>query len=150
MEDTFKIRKVEIGDLDQVAVLFDEYRMFYGKETDLHAAKQFLSDRIVNNDSELFVAVVNDTLLAGFIQLYPIFSSTRMKRLWLLNDLYVNPTYRGKHISVLLIDKAKELSEKTNSAGLILETAKSNEIGNRLYPKTGFVLDEEHNYYYYY
>ena len=111
------------------------------------AAKIFLEDRLKNKDSELFVAVTNDLVLAGFVHLYPIFSSTRMCRLWLLNDLFVHPNFRGKRISVLLIEKAKELSVQTNSAGLILETAKSNEIGNSLYLKTGFVLDEEHNYY---
>jgi ribosomal protein S18 acetylase RimI-like enzyme len=29
----------------------------------------------------------------------------------------------------------------------MLETAKSNIEGNRLYPKVGFELDEDHNYY---
>jgi hypothetical protein len=28
-----------------------------------------------------------------------------------------------------------------------LETAKSNTIGNNLYPRTSFFLDEDHNYY---
>ena len=147
MIETMEIRKATINDLEQLSKLFDAYRVFYKKESDIDAAKIFLEDRLKNKDSELFVAVTNDLVFAGFVQLYPIFSSTRMRRLWLLNDLYVRPNYRGKRISVLLIDKAKELSVQTNSAGLILETAKSNEIGNSLYLKTGFVLDEEHNYY---
>jgi ribosomal protein S18 acetylase RimI-like enzyme len=70
-----------------------------------------------------------------------------MKRLWLLNDLFVNKNYRGKAISVLLIDASKKLCEESNACGLVLETAKSNEVGNKLYLKTGFLLDEEHNYY---
>ena len=86
--------------------------------------------------------------MAGFVQLYPLFSSTRMKRLWLLNDLYVNPGYRGQNISVQLINRAKELVNETSACGLMLETAKSNEIGNKLYPRTDFILDEEHYYYF--
>ncbi|MGN6648324.1 MAG: GNAT family N-acetyltransferase [Cytophaga sp.] len=70
-----------------------------------------------------------------------------MKRLWLLNDLYVQPVYRGKRVSVALIDQAKEVSRNSNAVGLILETAKSNFIGNSLYPRADFVLDEAHNYY---
>jgi ribosomal protein S18 acetylase RimI-like enzyme len=70
-----------------------------------------------------------------------------MKRLWLLNDLYVHPNFRGLKVSVSLIDMAKQLAKETNAAGLILETAKSNAIGNNLYNRTDFVLDTDHNYY---
>jgi ribosomal protein S18 acetylase RimI-like enzyme len=48
----------------------------------------------------------------------------------------------------LLIEAAKTLCRETNSCGLVLETAKTNIIGNALYPKTGFQLDIEHNYYF--
>jgi GNAT superfamily N-acetyltransferase len=61
--------------------------------------------------------------------------------------LYVNPEHRGNGISVMLIDRAKELCRQTGSAGMMLETAKTNDIGNQLYPRTGFVLDAAHNYY---
>jgi hypothetical protein len=30
---------------------------------------------------------------------------------------------------------------------MMLETAKSNKEGNQLYPKTGFELDSDHNFY---
>jgi GNAT superfamily N-acetyltransferase len=67
--------------------------------------------------------------------------------MWLLNDLFVNPNFRGKGISVALIDEAKKLCTNTGSCGMLLETAKSNLIGNQLYLKTGFSLDTAHNYY---
>jgi ribosomal protein S18 acetylase RimI-like enzyme len=142
-----KTRKVSIADIEDVSKLFDEYRIFYKKESDLQGAKKFLLERIENKESEIFVAENDKNQLVGFVQLYPVFSSTRMKRLWLLNDLYVNKNYRVQGISVLLIDEAKKLCKDSNACGLVLETAKSNEVGNKLYPKTGFSLDEEHNYY---
>ncbi len=52
--------------------------------------------------------------------------------MWLLNDLFVNPNFRGKGISVALIDEAKKLSTNTGSCGMLLEKAKSNLIGNQL------------------
>jgi GNAT superfamily N-acetyltransferase len=85
--------------------------------------------------------------LAGFVQLYPLFSSTRMKKLWLLNDLFVQEEYRGKGYSLALIEKSKKLCEETGACGLMLETHKENIIGNKLYERTGFSLDAEHNYY---
>jgi ribosomal protein S18 acetylase RimI-like enzyme len=142
-----QIREASRSDLDKVSKLFDDYRVFYKKESNIEAAKKFLLERIHNKESEIFVAESNENELAGFVQLYPIFSSTRMKRLWLLNDLFVSESYRGQGLSVLLIDAAKKLCKESDACGLILETAKSNEVGNKLYPKTGFLLDEDHNYY---
>lgn len=70
-----------------------------------------------------------------------------MKKLWLLNDLYVNEDFRGQGISTKLIERAKQLCLQTQSCGLILETSKSNIVANSLYLKTDFQLDEDHNYY---
>lgn len=142
-----EIRKAGPTDLDQLAELFNQYRIFYRKESDVKAGKQFLSDRMKNNESEIFIAIDEDKKLTGFVQLYPIFSSTRMKRLWLLNDLFVTPASRGQGVSIALIERAKELCRTTNSCGLLLETAKTNTVGNRLYPRTDFVLESESNFY---
>lgn len=142
-----KIRKATIEDLKLVVELFDKYRVFYEKESNTEEAELFISERLKQNDSQIFVAENADKNLVGFVQLYPLFSSTRMKRLWLLNDLFVTEVYRGKGISKQLIETSKELCKRTNSCGLILETAKTNTVDIELYPKVGFSLDEDHNYY---
>lgn len=141
------IRKCENEDLDALVELFDAYRVFYEKDSNTVLARQFLLERITNKESVIFVSQNEAGILTGFVQLYPIFSSTRMKRLWLLNDLFVEPTQRGKGISKKLIQQAQKLCVETESCGMILETAKSNIIGNKLYPETGFELDSDHNYY---
>jgi GNAT superfamily N-acetyltransferase len=141
------IRKATIEDLKLIVELFDKYRVFYEKESDKEKAEEFLSDRLKHNESEIFVAEIDNNDLVGFVQLYPLFSSTRMKRLWLLNDLFLDQDHRGKGISKQLIEAAKNLCKQTNACGLMLETAKSNIVGNELYPKVGFSLDSEHNYY---
>jgi GNAT superfamily N-acetyltransferase len=142
-----KIRKATIKDLNLVVELFDKYRVFYEKESDKQKAEEFLFERLKLNDSEIFVAETDENDLVGFVQLYPLFSSTRMQRLWLLNDLFVDKGFRGNGISKQLIETAKNLCIQTNACGLILETAKTNSIGNELYPQVGFSLDEDHNYY---
>lgn len=140
-------RKTENKDVNKLAVLFDKYRVFYRKETDIESARSFLADRISNNDSEIFVGENANNELTGFVQLYPLFSSTRMEKLWLLNDLFVDPDFRGKGVSIGLITIAKELVEQSNACGMFLETEKSNLIGNNLYPRTGFKLNQASNYY---
>ncbi|WP_027384619.1 GNAT family N-acetyltransferase [Epilithonimonas caeni] len=140
------IRKATSEDLMQLSQLFDEYRMFYHKTSDLSGAQQFLSERLEKKDSEIFVAE-DEGKLVGFVQLYPLFSSTRMKRYWLLNDLYVNSNSRGKGFSKVLIEQAKELCRTSNACGMYLETGKENLIGNQLYPSAGFKKYDEVNFY---
>ncbi len=141
------VKEATLSNIESIAFIFDEYRQFYEKESDVPAAQKFLSERITNNESKIYFTLSDSNIITGFIQLYPIFSSTKMKRLWLLNDLYVKSEYRGNQISLKLINKAKELAVESKSCGLILETAKTNLIGNSLYIKTNFILDNEHNYY---
>jgi N-acetylglutamate synthase-like GNAT family acetyltransferase len=107
-------RKATLEDLPQLSNLFDQYRNFYHKESDIDGAENFLKERLENQDSEIFVAEENG-ILTGFTQLYPLFSSTRMKRYWLLNDLFVNGNHRGKGHSKALIESAKELCRETKS-----------------------------------
>lgn len=142
-----QIIKATLSHLNDVSILFNQYRIFYQKESDIEGAKKFLSERISNNESEIFISLNKQNTITGFAQLYPLFSSTRMKRLWLLNDLFVLPEFRGQGFSKLLIERAKELCWQTNACSLTLETAKTNTIGNHLYLQEGFVVDGEHNYY---
>ncbi len=142
-----KIVKATSDHLDQLVSLFEAYRVWYRMEPDRTTANSFLLERIKRGESEIFLALDSEGKAVGFTQLYPLFSSTRMKRLWLLNDLYVIPEYRGQGVSKLLIDSAKALARTTDAAGIFLETEKSNYIGNQLYPKTGFTLDD-HNFYF--
>lgn len=141
-----EIRKSTIGDLNELTRLFTAYRAFYKKEPDIENAKEFLKDRITYNESEIFAAFSGNRM-AGFVQLYPLFSSLRMKRFWLLNDLFVAEEFRGQGFSIALIERTKELCRQSDACGFMLETAKSNIIGNQLYQKMGLHLDKEYNVY---
>jgi len=141
-----KIVQATISDIDQLVPLFDAYRVFYRKESDLSRAKSFLTERIQNQESAVLIAYDGAEAI-GFTQLYPLFSSTRMVRTFLLNDLFVSPEYRGQGCSKLLIQAAKDYTVAHNGASLMLETEKSNVVGNNLYPSVGFTLDQDHNYY---
>jgi GNAT superfamily N-acetyltransferase len=142
------IRQLESQHLDELVVLFDAYRVWYRKPTDLAGARQFLGERIENQDSVIYGAFTDQDEIVGFTQLYPLFSSTRMGKLWLLNDLFVHPDFRGRGISLLLLEKSKELAEQTNAVAVILETEKSNDIGNQLYPRAGFQLEDDTYHYF--
>lgn len=140
-------KQATINDLQTLAPLFDAYRQFYDKKSDVEGAKEFLLERIANNESVIYLAFDEKENAVGFVQLYPLFSSTRMKRFWMLNDLFVSPEFRGQGFSRELIDQAKKLCRKTDACAMLLETSVTNEIGNSLYPSAGFILRDDANFY---
>ena len=139
------IIEANIDHLEEVASLFDAYRVFYKQPSDIESAKKFLGERIINNESIIYLAY-EDKEAVGFTQLYPLFSSVSMKPMYLLNDLYVKSSHRGKGIGEALINRAKVLCEKEQNKGLALQTATDNPA-QKLYERLGFVKD--HDLYYY-
>ncbi|MCM3443007.1 GNAT family N-acetyltransferase [Metabacillus halosaccharovorans] len=141
------ILKATMSDLDDVAVLFNNYRIFYGQSSDLEGAKAFLKERMEQNESTIFLAKSKDGLPAGFVQLYPIFSSVGMKRKWLLNDLFVAEEYRRHGVGKALMNQAKEFAVETKTAGILLETSKDNINAQALYESEGY--EKEDTVYFY-
>lgn len=141
-----KIKLATIHDLDKIAPLFDQYRQFYKRESDLTAAKAFLHNRLQNKESVIFLAQANDFEsrgeAIGFVQMYPSFSSISMQKLWILNDLFVATKARKKSVGEHLIKAAEEFAIKDGARGLTLKTAKDNSIAQSLYTKLNWMRDE--------
>ena len=137
------IRQATSADLDQVAPLFDAYRQFYRLAPDLAVARAFIAERLGRGDSVIFVASEGSEAL-GFVQLYPVFSSTaaRPGRLWLLNDLYMTAAARGKGSGRALLARAREHAIATDAVGLFLQTARDNTTAQGLYESLGYRRDD--------
>jgi ribosomal protein S18 acetylase RimI-like enzyme len=135
-----------INHIESVSVLFDRYRIFYNQASNLEAAKEFLKERFNNNDSVIFAANDNGKLV-GFTQLYPSFSSVSMKRVWILNDLYVEESHRRRGIAKLLMSAAQEYAKQSGAIRVILSTQISNITAQKLYEAQDYVKDEEFYHY---
>lgn len=136
----------DIKHLESVSVLFDRYRIFYNQASNLEAAKEFLKQRFQNNDSVVFAANDNGELV-GFTQLYPSFSSVSMKRIWILNDLYVEESHRRRGIAKLLMRSAEEYAKESGAIRVILATQISNITAQKLYEARDYIKNEEfYNY----
>lgn len=140
------IVKAELQYLDDLAALFNAYRVFYEQDSDLAAAKQFLSERMAKNESTIFIAL-SENHTCGFTQIYPLFSSVSLKPLHLLNDLYVHEDYRGHGIASMLLNEAKRFALDNGSKGLSLETHNTNPA-QALYERLDWVKDEEYLHYF--
>ncbi|WP_088891712.1 GNAT family N-acetyltransferase [Leptolyngbya ohadii] len=146
------VRKEQLAEL---AVLFNQYRIFYKQSSDLKAAKQFLEERFQRQDSIILVAKDGDrsTLppkadrLIGFTQLYPSFSSVSLKRIWILNDLYVAESARHRGVAQRLMVAAEKHARLTCAVRIVLSTQMTNTIAQKLYESRGYIKDTEFLHY---
>lgn len=126
--------------LDQVSPLFDAYRVFYKQAPDPEGARNFLNERITGKESVVFLAYWENKA-AGFVQLFPSFSSVSMQPLFILNDLFVGHKYRGQGIATALLAHCKAYNDQCGYKGLALETATDNPA-QELYERLGWKKDE--------
>lgn len=143
---TRSIIRATIEHIDLIAPLFDGYRQFYKKPSDLVGARQFIKDRLIRHESVIFLAMDEDQAL-GFTQLYPSFSSTSMQRLWILNDLFVAPAGRRSGVGEALLERARQFAVEDGAKGLMLETAVTNTTAQKLYERLGWQRDTEYYVY---
>ncbi|MBE9168877.1 GNAT family N-acetyltransferase [Pleurocapsales cyanobacterium LEGE 06147] len=132
--------------LEEVSKLFDRYRVFYKQSSDLEAARKFLQERFQKSDSTIFVAIDREHVV-GFTQLYPSFSSVSMKRIWILNDLFVKEAYREKGVAKSLMSAAEIFARETGAVRIILATQISNIPAQALYESLDYRKDEEFYHY---
>ncbi|WP_419211774.1 GNAT family N-acetyltransferase [Maribacter sp. X9] len=137
--DMVRIKRITAAQIDDVVNLFNDYRIFYTMESDLDAAKLFLSDRLHKNESIVFAAY-SEGIAVGFTQLYYTFSSVTLERYLILNDLYVAKSHRNKSIGKHLLVTAQDYCKMNGFKGLALETAIDNPA-QKLYEQLGWVKD---------
>jgi len=135
------ITRAKLKDLNDLALLFDSYRTFYKQDSSLEADKHFLKQRMMKNDSIIYIAYDNNKAI-GFTQLYPLFPSVSMRSMYMLNDLFVKSNHRGQGIGEALINRAKHLCQSENNKGLVIQTAVDNPA-QQLYQRMGFVEDTD-------
>ncbi len=137
------VRQAALSDVADLALLFDEYRQFYGRDSDIAAAESFLRARFNHGESTLFVAHDECADPLGFVQLYPSFSSVAMARIFILNDLYVRPDARRKGVATTLLAEAETFGRSLGAVRLSLSTAMTNEEAQALYEAAGWQRDQQ-------
>jgi GNAT superfamily N-acetyltransferase len=141
------IRRAEATDADVAlaAPLFDAYRRFYDRPSDLALAREFLADRLWAEDSVVFLAfeAVGAAEAVGFAQLYPSWSSVAARPIWILNDLFVAPAARGRGVGHALLERCRQLAVETGAQRLMLETLAGNTGAQRLYESLGWRCEND-------
>ncbi len=136
------VRRAEEQDLNQLAVLFDEYRQFHCASSNLDLSYKFLKQRFDNQESVFFIHI-KDNVFTGFVLLYLGFSSVACSTYYILDDVYVTPVYRRQGSAKQLIDTAILFARHQNALRITLETQKNNYQSHQLYETMGFIKDNE-------
>ncbi len=139
---TLTIRQASLADLDELASLFDGYRQFYGRASDLAAARAFLLARFDHGESVVFIAHQGGKPV-GFTQLYPSFSSVSLARVFVLNDLYVDAAARQGGVGRQLLEAAVAHGRAVGAVRLMLSTATTNLTAQSVYEGAGWKRDEQ-------
>jgi GNAT superfamily N-acetyltransferase len=140
---TISVRQAVMADLDALAALFDQYRQFQGQPGDLPAARAFLRERLDHGESVLFLCH-DGTVPVGFAQLYPIFSSVSLTRVFILNDLFVAAAGRRKGVASRLLAAVESYAWSLGAARISLNVARGNLSAQQLYEQQGWKQDDKY------
>jgi ribosomal protein S18 acetylase RimI-like enzyme len=139
--------RAQVSDVPDAAPLFAAYREFYGEAYDLHASAAFLTDRLTRDESIVLLAREDGGPAVAFAQIYPLFSSTQLTPIWILNDLFVDPDARGTGAVDALLDTAAALAKDAGVTSIELATAHDNLRAQAVYDRSGYVVDEVFRHY---
>lgn len=140
-----RIIKATLEHLDLLTPLFVKYREFYGQLPYPDSSRSFLEKRLKRGESLIYLALPDDRddRLMGFCQLYPSFSSLSLKRVWILNDIYVAEDSRRMLVADNLMREAKKMAKKSNAVRMRVSTSSDNEVARKTYESMGFRKDTE-------
>lgn len=141
------VRQAAVFDLDLLVPMFDAYRRFYRKPGDPDLARRFLLERFQHNQSVIFIALDDGGSAAGFTQLYPAFSSASAARIFILNDLFVEPSYRRRGVGARLLAEAARFGRAAGAVRLTLSTEITNQSAQSLYESCGWTRQTDFHVY---
>ena len=142
------VRQAVLTDVAVLAPLFDAYRQFYGRSSDVVAAESFLRERFDHGESVVFLAHAAGAP-AGFTQLYPSFSSVSLARTFVLNDLFVVPSQRRAGVGSALLRAATDHARALGAVRVTLNTDIENTSAQAVYEARGWKRDREYFVYHF-
>ncbi len=137
---TGTITRARLSDVEKIAPLFDDYRSFFAGTPD-NRSLSFLNERLEREEAVIFVAWLGGNP-AGFVTLYPLWSSWYCRRIWFLSDLYVAPEARKRGIGASLVRRVVKHAGETDTASVMVELPRREPHLAEFYGKLGFGRDE--------
>ena len=148
MSTTFKVRPIKRHDYAQWRPLWDGYNAFYGRSGPTALPEQITEttwERFFSKDEPVHAFVAADgEQVVGLAHYLFHRSTTRLRDVCYLQDLFTAPELRGRGIGRLLIQAVYEVASATGSSRVYWMTQTTNQAGRALYDKVaqhlGFIV----------
>ncbi len=139
-----KIRSIGKEDTPKMVNLMYQYIVdFYRQPSPCRDDLTNLVHHLIDNPgSGLQFAAEKDDNLIGFATLYFTFSTLKVKKQAILNDLFVITEMRGQHIGEKLFNTCLSHIRDNDFSSMEWETAKDNYTAQALYDKMGGKLTD--------
>lgn len=141
-QGTFDIVRAGARHLDELAPLFDAYRVFYRQLPDPVAAREFVRDRLAQRDACVFFLASDARGPLGFTRMWLAYSSIAVRPAWILEDLYVVEAARGRGVASALLERCARHAKESGAVAISLETASDNVAAQRLYEASGYLPED--------
>jgi GNAT superfamily N-acetyltransferase len=139
-----KVTPFTAGDLGALVPLFDAYRIFYRQPSDPALARDYLAKRLGAGEYVGFLARDAAGKAIGFALMSQTFSSVGLKRIWLLNDIFVDPQVRKSGAGAALMKAVEDFARTTGAGRLDLFTARTNATAQSVYKRAGWTEDADY------
>jgi ribosomal protein S18 acetylase RimI-like enzyme len=130
--------RATLDDLDELAPLFDAYRVFYKQASDIATARRFIDARLREAEASALFLARRDGEAVGFTRMWRVHSSIAARPAWILEDLYVVPAVRRSGVAQTLMDRSERHARDDGAVYVALETAVDNSGAQALYESIGY------------
>ncbi|WP_288407118.1 GNAT family N-acetyltransferase [uncultured Herbaspirillum sp.] len=130
------------GQLEILAGLFNDYRIFYGHQDDVPACRDFLEENLRSRRSSIFLLSDDIGNAVAFAQCYPAICSLNMRPYQYLSDLYVVPSARKQGHGHYLMQYLRDHFTRLGAQRITLDTATTNKIAQQLYESLGYEREQ--------
>ncbi|MCM3216674.1 GNAT family N-acetyltransferase [Niallia taxi] len=134
----YSISQCEIKDAENLVEIMKGYRDFY--KTPIVEDKKildFIKNIISNKELGVFFVCKDEEKIIGFATLYSTFSSLRLSKALIMNDLFVLPQYRKQGIGQLIFNQCRKYANENGYAYMEWVTDKENKTAQRFYESNG-------------
>jgi len=148
MPSSVQIRSIQTADFEAWKPLWDGYNAFYGREGSTALAPEITAttwERFFDPNEPVFALVAeSDGKLLGITHYLFHRSTTRIELTCYLQDLFTDPTARGRGVGSSLIEGVYQAAQTAGIRRVYWQTHETNVAGRLLYDKVakhlGFIV----------
>lgn len=141
------VRNPQESDIEVLTDLMYEYIVdFYESPKPAIGKLHDLIGMLLDGKEGVQFVAVKDGNIVGFATLYFTYSTTRVSKIVIMNDLYVVEEMRGNGVAEKLFQACTTYKNEHHYAAMVWETAKDNKRAQRFYEKMGAELGDWFTY----